>query len=130
MAFPDDWPKDCPPVDAEDAAGTVFRIVAHNPPTDDDLKSYQELGILVGPECQRHGVSTYNTIEGALRKQKLYPRFGQHIAEGALVASLGKLSLLRNRKTQHLTWWPSTTANRKAAFKVVFTIESEHEASS
>jgi hypothetical protein len=37
MKFPDDWPNDCPPGDAEPASGTVFRLVKSDPHTAADF---------------------------------------------------------------------------------------------
>jgi hypothetical protein len=56
--FPADWADiGCPPADAEDASGEVFRIAKNDPPTDEDFLSYHEMGITRGPEILRRGLS-------------------------------------------------------------------------
>jgi hypothetical protein len=39
--FPDDWPDGCPPDDADDASGEIFRLVKTNPPTVGDLQTHK-----------------------------------------------------------------------------------------
>ncbi len=49
MKFPTAWPSDCPPRDAVDANGGVYRLVNDDPPSIADLASHQETGRLLVP---------------------------------------------------------------------------------
>ena len=60
MNFPETWPCDCPPQDALDAEGDVFRIVDHDPPIANDLTSHLETGRLPrAAPCLRAGLSVF-----------------------------------------------------------------------
>lgn len=56
----------------------LYRIVAHNPPTREDLSSYRELGIALtrrDPEALRlaSGISLYNTFQQARNQARRLP---------------------------------------------------------
>ena len=83
--FPSDWPSCCPPADAEPAAGTLYRILAHQPPSEDDFRSHRELGKLPHAEpCQRCGMSVFRERTHAIHQQRLFPRLGRFLARGSL----------------------------------------------
>ena len=42
MQWPDYFPDDCPPQDAEPATGEVYRVVKQNPPDSKDFMSQRE----------------------------------------------------------------------------------------
>ncbi len=116
MLFPTDWPKNCPPSDAADCSGPVFRIVTAKPPGPDDLKSYEELGIQVGSECRRKAVSVYAKLEHALHRQSLSPHLGSFVAVGEFVQGAGKTKLTDER-TGHVAWWSPKQFDRASLFK-------------
>jgi hypothetical protein len=120
MSFPTDWPEECPPDDAVDALGIVYRITKNNPPTAADMLSHHETGrIPTGPPCIRCGLSIFRTQEDALHQQSLMPRLGKVIAEGNLRPEHGKMKLTQGRQPTHTTWWVYVTVTDRAA---IFTV--------
>jgi hypothetical protein len=77
--FPDWFVPDCPPIDAAEASGTVYRFVGTNPPRPEEFQSYHETGELPNaPPCQRCGLSVFRKVEDVRRLLrhlwKTYPR--------------------------------------------------------
>ncbi|GEN12644.1 hypothetical protein MFU01_76810 [Myxococcus fulvus] len=115
--FPDTWPKECPPDDAVDAHGVVYRIISGEAATPEDFKSYEELGLAPNaPACSRRSVSVFNSRQGACHRLKLSPRLGKGVAEGSIDATCGKMKLT-STKSGHIDWWPYEGINRLARFK-------------
>jgi hypothetical protein len=91
MNFPDTWPSNCPPQDALDAEGTVFRIVDHNPPaTGDFLTSFETGAFPSRPACLRCGLSLHRLLADAIHTKTKYPKLGSRIAQGPLAKEHGK----------------------------------------
>jgi|ERR1043165_2887373 hypothetical protein len=104
MDFPDNWPEDCPPEDADAADGQVFRLVKSNPHTASDFLSHHELGTLPkAPPCLRCGLSLFRTREDAEHQHRAYPKLGKFIATGMLKAEHGKAKLTQGRQPTHTT---------------------------
>ncbi len=111
------WPADCPPADAVDAGGVVHRIVSHDPPTEDDLKSHAELGLAVnGPECLRRGVSLFSTRQQACHRLQFSRHLGTMVASATLQPVHGKMTR-PHAKSGHLTWWSADGVVRHALFR-------------
>lgn len=120
MPFPDDWPNDCPPPEADDALEEVLRIVKDNPPSPDDMMSHHEAGrLLKAPACLRCGLSVFRLIDDAINQQRLLPRLGRRIARARLDATHGKTCVTPGQQPTHTTWWPSVGVDRAALFVVV-----------
>jgi hypothetical protein len=126
--FPDWFEPGCPPSDADDASGTVYRFVhSHNPVLPDEFRSYHETGeVPNGPACERCGLSVFHKIE-ELRKTlrhlwNRYPKreYGQHVVKRELSASDGKIK--QTRRPGHYTWWAYDGVTRDAAFEFVETV--------
>jgi hypothetical protein len=101
-SFPDHLPAGCPPPEAVDASGVVYRIVAGETLTNGDFLSHQELGIgLNASACGRCGVSVFNSLKNAQHRQQLTPRLGKAVAEGTLEPSAGKTHLT-STKSGHM----------------------------
>lgn len=63
--FPDWFVPDCPPGDADEATGTIYRFVSSNPGGPRDFQSYHETGErLNAPPCQRCGLSVFRRLRG------------------------------------------------------------------
>jgi len=119
MDFPKDWPDGCPPPDAEDATGDVFRVVKHNPPEPADLLSYIEMGRRVDARpCLRRGVSVFREFEGAAHLRKTFPQMGRFIPKGALQPEHGKTKST-GKQPLHTTWWSYEGVNRASLFSVI-----------
>jgi len=92
--WPSDWPQNCPPHDAADACGEVYRIVSADPPSADDLESYAELGIAArGSECRRRAISVFKTRNQAYHRLRMSKHLAGH----------GKLKLT-DPASGHLAW--------------------------
>ncbi|WP_320055765.1 hypothetical protein [Desulfuromonas thiophila] len=83
IMWPDHYPEKCPPVDAEDVSGLVYRFTNRANPKHKDFLSYYELKPdedWGDKDCQARGLSVYTTEDDcraasaavpALRKKKL-----------------------------------------------------------
>lgn len=120
MNFPSTWPIDCPPIDASEAAGEVFRIVKHEPPSAADMASHMETGRLPkAPTCLRCGLSLFREIQDAFHQRLLLPKLGSLIASATLTADHGKTKLTAAKQPTHTTWWPFEGVNRAGLFSVI-----------
>lgn len=118
MTFPDSWPANCPPHDAEDADGEVYRIVKNDPPHNDDYVTALEADKLRNrPACLRCGLSVFRAYEDAVHQQRLFPKLGDMIAKGVLNTGCGKTKQTGN--PTHTTWWPYDGVGRARLFSVV-----------
>src|SRR5665213_192812 len=91
VKFPATWPIDCPPADAVDADGEVFRIVNDDPPTEDDfLTSFETDSFPRRPACLRCGLSVHRILADAIHTRTKYPKLGSRIAPGMLTDVSGK----------------------------------------
>ncbi len=116
--FPADWPQGCPPPDAVDACGDVFRNVKTIPPTIEDFTSHAERGTcLKAPQCLRVGLSVFQRALDAMHNAELFPRLGEHVAKATLAPSHGKTKATPSKdKPSHTTWWPYADIDRAALF--------------
>lgn len=120
MNFPATWPNDCPPQDAVDANGVVFRIVNNDPPIADDLASHFETGKLPNaPPCLRCGLSVFREVRDAVHQKQLLPKLGRWIAKGTLKSDHGKTKLTTGKQPTHTTWWAYEGISRETLFAVV-----------
>ncbi|MBC7816999.1 MAG: hypothetical protein IAG10_08940 [Planctomycetaceae bacterium] len=120
MTFPNDWPADCPPTDAVDANGVVFRLVQSRPQTAVDFQTHFELGKMpTAPPCLRCGLSVFRTPEDAHHQFRAFPKLGRYLASGTLQSEHGKTKLTHGRQPTHTTWWVSEGVDRPRVFQVV-----------
>ena len=117
MSFPADWPEGCPPDDAEDANGEVFRIVKSDPPTAADFQSYHEMGMARGYPCRRCGLSVFRSRSDAEHASRAFRNLGKVITEGMLLPEHGKTK--QTGRPSHTTWWPYEGVHRVSLFVVV-----------
>ena len=118
MAFPADWPESCPPADAGDASGMVFRAVSKRPPPAEDFRTYRELGRPDrGKPCIAAALSVFATALQCRHNLDKYPYLGIMVARGMLTPALGKISQPRERDG-HMSWWPALGVTRASAFVV------------
>lgn len=133
--FPAWFPPGCPPEDAMDAAGVIFRFVSHDPPSPDDFLSHEEMEfrggetpVLHHSKCNRCSLSVYDSLVSAkatLKKLKenhkartgLAYRYSA-IAKGELSAELGKMKQT-GKDPSHHDWWPYVGISRHDRFSVV-----------
>jgi len=124
--WPPGFPANCPPADAKDASGTVYRWVASDPPTKGDFQPH----VLLYPDREwsntvvKHGCSELcmawgcsvlafaNPVEARTELRRLaasVSRFrGMKVARGKLGPGLGKMkhtpSQHRNGESHHTLW--------------------------
>ncbi len=129
MKFRDHMPDDCPPDDAERAAGRVYRMIQVNTPTADDFLSFRELkpGRSYPSNCIASGLSIYTEQEGIRRLRARVPRFRKmRVAEGQLNAEHGKMKNTPSRlHHSHHTWWVAADATPETDFTVI-TLKGDH----
>lgn len=91
--WPSHFPACCPPTDAHDLGGTVFLLVATDPPTALDFECAKERGTFKGKdECRRASLSCGVTLEYITELRDSSPRLKCHlIASAKLSASDGKI---------------------------------------
>lgn len=119
-SFPADWPGCCPPDDAMDAEGTVFRLAKRNPLQTSDVTTHLERGAAPNADpCLRAGLSVMRTKEDALHMARLFRRMWKFVARGTLDPTHGKLKLTERKVPSHATWWPYDGVDRLAPFTEV-----------
>lgn len=116
-SFPDDFPHDCPPVDAVDANGEFFRIVRSDPCSEEDFRTQAELGKAPAAcPCLRAGLSVLSDYDSARHYRDKYPHLGRRIASGTLDPVHGKT---QPGGKGHVTWWSYAHTVRHAPFLVM-----------
>lgn len=126
--FPDWFVPNCPPNDAVEATGTVYRFVAANPADPQEFLSYHETDERPNAApCQRCGLSVFERLEnvrGTLRHLwKTYPKksYGPHVVKRELSPADGKIKATGS--PGHRTWWAYEGVERHASFEFVETIQ-------
>ena len=120
MKFADDWPEDCPPNDAEAAAGIVFRLVRGKPASALDFQTHHETGKLPrAPACLRCGLSVFRIREDAEHQHRAYPKLGGFVAFGELRWEHGVTKLTHGQQPTHTTWWSYEEVIRCEVFTTV-----------
>jgi hypothetical protein len=118
-AFIPGIPAGCPPPEAVPAAGDVYRIVKHDPPTAGDFLTPHEAGTLKRRDpCLRCGLSVLLTLQDAGTLRDNFPFLGDFIACG-LVDGLGVTRATPGFVSSHTTWWPYSGLDRHSPFRVV-----------
>jgi hypothetical protein len=118
MQFPSDWPPGCPPEDAVDADGPVYRLVKSNPATPDDMQSHHEKQTMLNhPACLRCGLSVFRTRGDAEHQHAAYPKLGKFVASGTLRPEHGKVK--QTGRPTHTTWWVYDGVDRLAVITAI-----------
>jgi len=121
LSWPDYFPSDVPPDEAQPAGGEAFRLVSAIPPTKDDFKStYEENRKRKHQEFWKAcGSSLYTDLEGAMVTRERYKhlRETKKIAVGRLTPDMGMMLSTPNPITNaHLTVWFRLNALPHLAF--------------
>ncbi|MFD6064522.1 hypothetical protein [Rhodococcus wratislaviensis] len=113
IEWPAHYPSQCPPVDAEPAVGTYFRLVDAAPPTGEDILSHVELknaGLRFrnrdfgNEQCIASGFSIFDTQFAAERtRSAVGPLRKKRIAK-VDVSGSGVVKQTGGN-TSHHTWW-------------------------
>ena len=113
LEWPDFYPANCPPVEAEPASGTVYRLVRNNPPRMEDFRTPFEENpgrFNNKPSIKNCGLSVHTDMQDSEQLQKMtkmIPRFkNSQIAEGELNPTLGLIQHTPSSKYKsHHSWW-------------------------
>lgn len=120
--FPREWPTGCPPSEATAAKGIVYRTCDGSPPSQEDFKSYLELG--KAPKacpCLRAGVSVFRDLHDAVHHASQFRRMAGLVSTGELRPEHGKTKPTPSKNTgpSHTTWWPVEGLDRASIFRIV-----------
>lgn len=125
--FPGWFVQDCPPSDAVEASGTIYRFVAEFPINPEEFRSYHERDELPhAPACLRCGLSVFRRVEDIrgllLHLWKAYPKrsYGPYVVKRDLTAADGVTK--ETGKHGHRTWWAHEGVERHASFEFVETV--------
>ena len=111
MTWPDFFPADCPPSDAEDASGRLYRLIAGEDPEAGDfvpLVVSQPGRTFAERQCQACGLSVYREVDDAHRLRRRVPGHrDKRIAVGEFDEEpVGRLRHTPTRhEDSHHTWW-------------------------
>jgi hypothetical protein len=127
--WPAHFPKQCPPDDASEAMGKLFRLISIDGPKEFDFQSPYERepsGGRTGSECLARGLSVLRTQEDlkeaipALRKKQ--------VAEANLALGAGLLKETPSKNCAgHCTWWRSITVQDACGLFVLSELAEAHK---
>lgn len=106
--FPEYFPNGCPPFDAVAKEVLAYRLTKNQFLTEDDFKSYHELGIkpkYPDSTFMIYGISLstdVNTLK-KLKKTSTYTKSFDFIHQGLTYTHEGLVKIDYNKK--HITWW-------------------------
>lgn len=121
------FPPNCPPREAEEASGEVYRLVDSNPPVAKDFRSWYELKPEKtyedqAKECQAHGLSVYTQKSSIFSLFNRIPRLRKKkkVALGKLTPDLGvMLNTPSSEDDLHHTLWVAIGKEPWTVFQVV-----------
>ncbi|MFZ2727101.1 MAG: hypothetical protein WAX77_12670 [Methylococcaceae bacterium] len=114
--FPEYYPKQCPPCDAKDIEGLVFRFTDRNVPNKRDFLSHYEKNSSKDWEdsaCQAMGLSVFPSKDACEEMKKKVPAMRRKkIASANLNNEHGKFAHTPSTTSKrHMTWWVSCSLN-------------------
>lgn len=117
------FPDGCPPDDAGDLTGDVYRLVDGNPPSDWDFQSKHQRSqsLSKAGDCLACGLSILRSWTDAERlKQRIPGMRKKSIAVGIIPEPLGKTKATPTRnQAGHHTWWVPDGVEVKVLFTVI-----------
>ena len=128
LRWPEDFPEDCPPEEADLANGVFYYIVKANPPRSSDFIPlyHRNRGLAmrrvrngIVTECQTMGLSIFADQSDALARARQYPEIGDRIAQLALGPDAGKILSTPRDGDSHHTWWKAEGYDPAAVATVV-----------
>lgn len=122
LEWPDFYPENCPPPEAEPAAGTVYRLVRNDPPQSKDfLSTWEEFpGRFPEPTIQISGASVYTDPQDIERlKNRVRHLRNRKTAKGELNSTLGFIQQTKGREKSHHTWWIPIGTEPWLVFRVI-----------
>lgn len=121
--YPDYYPDDMPPEDADPASGMAFRLVNSNPPIKTCFSSTIEEN--PGREAKKptdremlYGSSLFTQAREALKKKRLFKPLRQKIlSTGALIEEDGVMK--KTGGPHHITVWFKADADTHTRFECI-----------
>jgi hypothetical protein len=114
--YDSEWPKDCPPADAESGPFQCFRAVKAFPDPNEFRSSYESNLFKNVCPCRRRGLSILSSLEAAEHHQELF-KDRKVIVTANLLPEHGVVKATPTRdQPNHYTWWPPNGLNRLAPF--------------
>lgn len=109
MNWPNYYPENCPPDDAEKPSGLVFRFTYKAKSSRADFKPYHREGKEWKNDCQTCqacGISVYTDLNEVLRVQKRTPAArNKFIARYEVNENDGLIKNTPGNSPNHHTWW-------------------------
>lgn len=119
---------DCPPSDAVEATGEVFRCCKREIPLPADMETHEESGRL--PEavpCLRRALSVFTDRSDAEHQARAFLRFWRRasVTKATLSPEHGVTKLTPGKQPTHTSWWPSKDLTPAARAKLFTSIGRE-----
>lgn len=119
--WPDYLPSNCPPDQADECNGVVFRLVRSDPPTDKDFRpsiTCQNDDKDMDDKCIRCGLSVAKSLSDIQKLKRRARGFQMRkVAEANLCEEHGVIMATGIRG--HFTWWPLDVIDYVCLFCVV-----------
>jgi hypothetical protein len=121
MPFAGNCPDtNCPPADAEEASGDVFRFVKSSPPTANDMRTWADDEKPADDPCMACALSVLRRPEDVATARKAVPFFRKRlVAKATLSATHGRIKQTGKHKF-HFSFW--VEAMHIAAIHEQFTV--------
>jgi len=131
LRWPTHFPIGCPPEDATEAEGEVFRFTRPPEVSEADFRSHVERGLRPASDCEAAGLSVYTDVSDALAAWEAIPGMRRrNLARGALTPEHGAMRPTPREMTpSHHTWWKWADVEPTSAFAVYMTSPPEPGAS-
>lgn len=110
--WPDHFPHSCPPVDAIDVSGPVYRFINGRAPADRDFESHYERNAAKdwdADACVARGLSVLRNWSDCMIMRKAVPALRKkRVAVAMVVSPVGLIAPTpSNSCAGHCTWWRS-----------------------
>lgn len=128
MEWPDFFPFNCPPDNAQTPQGEVFRFTDRRVPREKDFISYQisKPGSVWPDPCIACGLSVYTDINDIPRvRKRVPPTRKKWVARGILEEKDGLIALTKAREPSHHTWWVAVGLEPWAKFTALLAPDKE-----
>lgn len=105
--FAKNCPETCPPPEAVDVNGDVYRFVRSDPPAHTDMRSWQDEGRNPGQgdPCGRCGLSVLTRLEDVAVARKAIPGFRKRlVAKATLRPEHGRICETGNHRWHYDLW--------------------------
>jgi hypothetical protein len=113
--WPDHYPDKCPPDNANQPSGDIFRFTNRTNPKYKDFMSYYELqpnGDWGGKACQSRGISVFTSVEDSIAAAAIVPALKKkHLSKAELPPNSGVIATTPpDNSRNHNTLWPLINA--------------------